>query len=69
MEFRSTHLVLVIVDDVPVSGFRQREHMRLQQAQLLSVVFVYMILRMKESEIKLTFLSITAPSRAGCCAI
>lgn len=53
----SAHLILIVVDNVPVGGFGEREHMRLQQAQLLPRVFVYVILRgWREGEIKLVLL-------------
>lgn len=39
-----TYLILAVVDDVPVGGFGQGEHVRLQHAQLLAVVFVDVIL-------------------------
>lgn len=49
------HLVLIIVNNVSVGGFSECEHMRLQQAQFLSVVFVNMILEAQLGEIKLSF--------------
>lgn len=52
----SAHLILIVVDNVPVGGFGEREHMRLQQAQLLPRVFVYVILGWRVGEIELVLL-------------
>lgn len=44
LKVHQSHLVLIVVDDVSVCCFSKREHMGLQQAQLLSVIFVDVIL-------------------------
>lgn len=43
-ENQTTHLILAVVDDVPVGSLGQGEHVRLKHAQLLAVVFVDVIL-------------------------
>lgn len=43
-EDQTTHLILAVVDDVPVGSFGQSKHMGLQHAQFLAVVFMNVIL-------------------------